>query len=290
MIADALGAVLLVGGAALVALGGLGLVRFPDVFTRMHAATKAATVGVIGTTGAAALEAGAPAGVFLLLLVIALLFLSGPLGMSLLARAAYRDPETPRMAATQELDIALPRAESTSALRGVGTSWVLAGWLFLVWIALFGAVRWNVVLGGLAVAALVTYALRRLAPRWPRALLRPLALGRFVSLFLRQLVAATWDVVGLLAVGHDELRPAVVEIPVELATRSEIALLMNAVSFTPGTIALELHEDQLYVHVLSRHPADRVVADMMRMQRSISRAFGSVRLRSGNRNHVTRDV
>ena len=78
MIRDGLAAVLVLAGAATMLLGALGLVRFPDVFTRMHASAKAAAVGVIAVTAAAALEAGTVGGILTLLLVIALLFLSGP--------------------------------------------------------------------------------------------------------------------------------------------------------------------------------------------------------------------
>ncbi len=126
MIIDVLAGTALVIGSLLVALGAFGLLRLPDVFTRMHAATKAATVGVIGTTAAAAVEAGAVGGVMVLLLVVALLFLSGPLGMSLLARAAYHDPETPMWKNTRELPIELPIPESTPSRRTGGTSPYLA--------------------------------------------------------------------------------------------------------------------------------------------------------------------
>ena len=62
MILDVLAAGAMIGGALLAVLGAFGLLRFPDVFTRMHAATKAATLGVILITAAAALEAGAASG------------------------------------------------------------------------------------------------------------------------------------------------------------------------------------------------------------------------------------
>lgn len=42
----AVGATLLVIGAGLMLVTGLGLIRMPDIFTRMHAATKAASLGV----------------------------------------------------------------------------------------------------------------------------------------------------------------------------------------------------------------------------------------------------
>ena len=289
MIVDVLGGIAVVGGALLTALGALGLLRFPDVFTRMHAATKAATVGVIATTAAAALEAGAASGVAVLLLVIALLFLSGPLGISLLARAAYRDPETPRSPKTRELAVVLPDSESTSVQRTTGTSPLLAVWLFLVWIAVFGSLRANVVVGGAAVAAFLAWALRRLAPRWPHAFLHPVAAARFVVHFAGQLIAATWDVIRLLGRDPETIEPAMVEVPLTVETRNQVTLLMNAISFTPGTVALELHHDRLYVHVMSSQTPEEVVAEINTLQEAIAAAFGDP-TRRRHPNHATDDV
>ena len=272
---DVLAAVGVVGGSLLVALGAIGMVRFPDVLTRMHAATKAASVGVIATTLAAAFEAGSVASVLTLLLVVVLLFLSAPLGMSLLARAAYHDPETPRSPNTRGLAATLPIPESTLATHGRGTSWPLAGGVFAAWIAVFGSLAANVVLGGLIVAGLVALAFRHLSPRWPRTLLHPIAVLRFAWHFVGQLAVSTWGVIVSLALNESEIRPAVVEIPLRARTRSEVTLLMNSISFTPGTVALELHDQYLYVHVLDTDDPDAVIAEAHKMESYIMAMFGT---------------
>jgi len=272
-IIDILAGAALVVGSILAALGAFGLLRFPDVFTRMHAATKAATVGVIGTTAAAAVEAGAVGGVLILLLVVALLFLSGPLGMSLLARAAYHDPETPMWKNTRELPIELPIPESTPSRRTGGTSPYLALWLFVIWVAAFGSLAPNVLIGGVLVAGGLAFALRRLAPRWPRAVLHPVASLRFVGHFAAQLAASTWDVVKTLRLSPEELHPAIIEIPLRVRTRNEVTLLMNSISFTPGTVALELHGRNLYVHVLTTDDPSAVVAEVETMEDAVMAAF-----------------
>ena len=273
MIVDIVAGTALVIGSILAALGAFGLLRFPDVFTRMHAATKAATVGVIGTTAAAAVEAGAVGGVLVLLLVVALLFLSGPLGMSLLARAAYHDPETPMWKNTRELPVELPIPESTPTRRAGGTSPYLGLWLFLIWVAAFGSVAPNVLIGGLLVAGTLAVALRRLAPRWPRVVLHPVAALRFVGHFIAQLAASTWDVVSALRLSPEEIRPAIIEIPLRVRTRNEVTLLMNSISFTPGTVALELHGHNLYVHVLTTDDPAAVVAEVAAMEDAVMAAF-----------------
>ena len=275
MILDIITGIAVVIGASLMALGAFGLVRFPDVFTRMHSATKAASVGVIATTIAASLQVVGLGGALLLIIVVALLFLSAPLGMSLLARAAYHDPETPRWPATRELEMELPIPESTTTRTVPGTSRWLAVWLFIVWVALFGSIAPNVIVGGIVVSVGLAWAYRGLAPRWPRALIRPWAAVRFVGHFTAQLIASTWDVIWSLRLPPDEITPAVIEVPLRVRTRSEIALLMNSISFTPGTVALELHDTNLYVHVLDTDDPDRVVDEIRTMEDAIRAAFGA---------------
>jgi multicomponent Na+:H+ antiporter subunit G len=274
MIINVIAGVSMVGGAALIALGSIGLMRFPDVFTRMHAATKAATVGVIGTTIAASLEASALGGALALLLVVALLFLSGPLGMSLLARAAYHDPETPRSDRTLDVEADLPIEETTSTVRPTGTSRLLVVWLFIVWIAAFGSLAPNVIGGGIVVVLFVAAVTRWLSLRWPRAFVHPIAVWQFGIYFVGRMFVSTWDVIAALWVPRDQIRPAIVAVPVGVQTRNEVALLMNSISFTPGTVALELHDDRLFVHVLTTDDPAGVVEEIAALESKITAAFG----------------
>lgn len=83
-----LGGLLLVGGAAFLFLGGLGLVRMPDVFNRIQAGTKATTLGTLLTlAGIACLQ---PAWSLKLLLIGLFILLTNPLSSQVLARAAHR--------------------------------------------------------------------------------------------------------------------------------------------------------------------------------------------------------
>ncbi|TVQ56078.1 MAG: monovalent cation/H(+) antiporter subunit G [Rhodobacteraceae bacterium] len=87
---DAFGAALLLGGAAFVLIAALGVVRMEDVFVRMHASTKAATLG-LGMIVAAlliGLEGGGPKAkaVAVILFIIA----TAPIAAHLIGRAVYR--------------------------------------------------------------------------------------------------------------------------------------------------------------------------------------------------------
>lgn len=80
--------VIALAGAALVALAGFGVVRMEDLYARMHAATKASTLGIglISVAGALSIEGGAAP----LLLAPLLIFVTAPSAAHLIGRAAYR--------------------------------------------------------------------------------------------------------------------------------------------------------------------------------------------------------
>lgn len=90
MIVDVISSALLLLGVALALLAGVALHRFPDVFARMHAATKPATLGLLLVLGAAALRVETKGDVIKLALVAALQFITAPAGAHMVGRAAYR--------------------------------------------------------------------------------------------------------------------------------------------------------------------------------------------------------
>lgn len=69
----------------------IGVLRLPDVYTRAHAASKSATLGVIGILLGAFFHFWFNEGLFSvkLLLGILFLFITAPIGGHLLSRAAY---------------------------------------------------------------------------------------------------------------------------------------------------------------------------------------------------------
>lgn len=89
-VGQALVSVAVLTGATLCLLAAVGLHKFPDVFSRMHAATKPATLGLVLVLGSAAATARDPGDIAKLLLVIALQFLTAPVGAHMVGRAAYR--------------------------------------------------------------------------------------------------------------------------------------------------------------------------------------------------------
>lgn len=82
--------ILLVFGSAFVLLGSLGLVKLPDVYARLHAPTKATTLGVGGLLVASAVQHSAlREGISgQELLVTGFFFLTAPIGAYLVSKAA----------------------------------------------------------------------------------------------------------------------------------------------------------------------------------------------------------
>ncbi|TNC18294.1 monovalent cation/H(+) antiporter subunit G [Georgenia sp. 311] len=87
---DVVAAALLLGGSLLAFIAGLGIVRFPDLLSRMHAATKPQVLGLmLLMTGLGIELRNFTAGVTLLL-VVAFQLVTGPISAHMLSRAAYR--------------------------------------------------------------------------------------------------------------------------------------------------------------------------------------------------------
>jgi len=86
---DVVAAVLLLVGASFLLLAGVGVVRMPDLFTRMQSATKASTLGVAAMLLAVAAHFG-DLGVTMRALATSVFFLlTAPVTAHLLGRAAY---------------------------------------------------------------------------------------------------------------------------------------------------------------------------------------------------------
>ena len=80
---------LLSAGALFLLLAAVGVVRLPDVYTRMQAATKAATLGAGCTLSAVAVYFDDFGVTVRALLVVAFIFLTAPVAAHMIGRAAY---------------------------------------------------------------------------------------------------------------------------------------------------------------------------------------------------------
>ena len=86
---DLLTAVMWMAGSAFALLAALGLLRMPDVFTRMQASTKGSTLGLGCLLIGAALQLGDFASFARLVSIGAFIFLTTSISAHVIARASY---------------------------------------------------------------------------------------------------------------------------------------------------------------------------------------------------------
>lgn len=83
-------AMLMIAGAFFGLVAALGVLRMPDIYMRMHAATKAGAFGASLMAIAAVLQFGNLRSFILALLLITFFYLTAPVAAQALGRAAYR--------------------------------------------------------------------------------------------------------------------------------------------------------------------------------------------------------
>lgn len=92
---------LVILGVLVMTVGVYGVVRMPDVYTKLHATSKAVFLGVISLC-AASLATGQPEIIYRALLIAAFLIVTTPISAFVIARAAFLRGE--RMEAPNSVD------------------------------------------------------------------------------------------------------------------------------------------------------------------------------------------
>ena len=101
-VVDGLSWILLLAGGFFYVVGAIGLLRMPDLFTRMHAASVCDTFGAGLLLLGMVLQAGASLVTFKLVVILMLLFFTGPVATHALARAARYAGIEPKLADAEE--------------------------------------------------------------------------------------------------------------------------------------------------------------------------------------------
>ncbi len=109
---DAIAAVLMIGGALMSLAAAIGLIRFPDLLSRMHAATKPQVLGLL--LFLLAMAVAFRSWKLLPILAVAWLFmlLTAPVSAHMVGRAGYRTKHLrPELLVIDELDDVVERAQ-----------------------------------------------------------------------------------------------------------------------------------------------------------------------------------
>ena len=90
MIRDLIAMALILVGCFFFLTSAIGLLRFPDMFTRMHATGKCDTLAVLLVMTGLVVHHGINLDSFKLLLIVVFIYIANPTATHVLSRAAYR--------------------------------------------------------------------------------------------------------------------------------------------------------------------------------------------------------
>lgn len=90
---DAVSAALILSGSSLALVAAVGLLRLGDARSRMHAATKPATLGVVMCGTGAILQFGDGSSISKTIVIVALQLITAPIGAHALSHAITRRRE-----------------------------------------------------------------------------------------------------------------------------------------------------------------------------------------------------
>lgn len=148
-------------------------------------------------------------------------------------------------------------------------------WLTLVWVALWESLTVANLLGGLAVAALVT-ALVPLRRGGDGIAFRPFATVRLFGFFAWELIKASAQVAWEIVTPGDNTSPAVVSVPLTSTAPGIITMVANMVSLTPGTLTIDVDTatpPTLFIHVLHHPSGSSTLSDVQRLEALTLSAF-----------------
>jgi multicomponent Na+:H+ antiporter subunit E len=148
--------------------------------------------------------------------------------------------------------------------------WVLV-WLMLVWILLWGTVSAANIVSGLAVAVIITLLLP--LPQVPiEGRVHPVSLLRFIGLIGWYLVVSSMQLAWLAVKPGPPPLSAVLRAHMAIKSDLVLALAVNMINLTPGTIVLEIDQVRrmIYVHVIDVG-SDRAVNRFYRQVAQIER-------------------
>jgi multicomponent Na+:H+ antiporter subunit E len=152
-------------------------------------------------------------------------------------------------------------------------------WLTLVWVLLWGTFTVTSLVGGVLVAMLVT-ALFRLPLSRERLPLRPLRLVGLLCFLVYDLVVSGAEVSWQVLRHGPRARAAIIAVPLLSGSDRVVTVMANALSLSPGTMALQIDHDHDVWYVYALGPRDEAGVDRIRrrtldMQRRVLAALGS---------------
>ena len=159
-------------------------------------------------------------------------------------------------------------------------------WLTTVWVALWGEVTAGNVIAGLAVAIGVVGVARPTGVTGlERNHFRPVAALRYAGYFLYQLLRSNLIIAWEIATPGSRINRAVIRVPMHTTSAGVVMLIANSITLTPGTVTIEVVEEDdvdgttsraLFVHVLQAGDLPKVRSVVFELELLAVKAFGEL--------------
>ena len=131
---------------------------------------------------------------------------------------------------------------------------------FVLWMLLYWSLDWSVILVGAAFALLVTVTV---GPRFPLGIAKAFNPMRwfyaavYIPYFLFYFIVAGVD--SAIRSIHPDIpvRPGIVKVRTNLKSEFARAFLANSITLAPGTLAIDIDGQDMYIHWMSIHTDDQ---------------------------------
>jgi multicomponent Na+:H+ antiporter subunit E len=162
-----------------------------------------------------------------------------------------------------------PDRATDGKAQALGQFVVLVGLFAAVWLVVAGPQAGSWLIGVPAVAAAV-WARHRLAGRLGRL---PSVAGMlsFVPFFVRESIRGGWDVARRVLRRRMKIHPGFADWRTRLPGRAEQVFFVNCVSLLPGTLAADLDDGMVRIHLLDDSLA--VDAELAALERAVARIY-----------------
>lgn len=84
--------------------------------------------------------------------------------------------------------------------------------------------------------------------------------------FIIELILANFRMAYYTVMPLNRMKPAVIAVPIEPMNETELTVLANLITLTPGTLALDLSDDRrtMYIHVMRLYDLEQAKAEIKR--------------------------
>lgn len=268
---DVIGAVLIALGTGLGLIAAVGIHRFRTTLARLHAAAKPATLGLVLVVSGSAIVAESNELAGVALFVVTLQFVTSPVGGHMLARVTYAIGQAPNLE-PDELAGRDTRFPPVTPIRGRVPVLITFVIVVVTWMALWRDTSPGTIVAGMAIAAVIVFS-GLVTAQVPVERFRPPQAVAFALWYMWSLVKANALVAWEVITPGSRIREAIVAVEVE--SPQLIPLVANAVTFTPGTLTVEVGADErtLFVHVLHFRSVESVRESVEELERRAVAAF-----------------